>query len=91
LREREDAYGRRVLDYFERGEGLEIVERDDGFINSSGGPAAYVAPFPALAQGGARGATAGERARARRRCGALRAGPEREWPSISTEAYWSDQ
>jgi SAM-dependent methyltransferase len=43
---REDAYGRLILDYFERGEGLEVVERDDGFINSSGfGPAGYFAPF----------------------------------------------
>jgi len=46
LNDREDAYGRLILDYVERGEGLEVVERDDGFINASGyGPAAYFAPF----------------------------------------------
>ena len=44
----QDAYGRLILDYYERGgaSGLEIVERDDGFIMASGiGPAAYFAPF----------------------------------------------
>lgn len=44
----EDAYGRLVLDYYENdgASGLEIVERDDGFIMASGiGPAAYFAPF----------------------------------------------
>ena len=46
MRSSEDAYGRLILDYLETGEGIEIVERDDGFINASGfGPAAYFAPF----------------------------------------------
>ncbi|MGB2875193.1 MAG: methyltransferase domain-containing protein [Gaiellaceae bacterium] len=46
LRKLEDAYGRLILDYLERGEGIEIVERDDGFINASGyGPAAYFFPL----------------------------------------------
>jgi SAM-dependent methyltransferase len=46
LRPEQDAFGRLILDYFERGVGLEIVERDDGFINSSSrGPAAYFASF----------------------------------------------
>ena len=43
-----DAYGRLVLDYYESGgaSGLEIIERDDGFIMASQiGPAAYFAPF----------------------------------------------
>jgi SAM-dependent methyltransferase len=43
-----DAYGRLILDYLEKGpgSGLEIVERDDGFVMASGiGPAAYFAPF----------------------------------------------
>jgi SAM-dependent methyltransferase len=43
-----DAYGRLILDYLEKGPGagLEIVERDDGFVMASGiGPAAYFAPF----------------------------------------------
>jgi SAM-dependent methyltransferase len=46
VRKREDAYGRLIADYLETGEGIEIVERDDGFINASGyGPAAYFFPF----------------------------------------------
>jgi SAM-dependent methyltransferase len=43
-----DAYGRLILDYFESGggSGVEIVERNDGFVMASGiGPAAYFAPF----------------------------------------------
>lgn len=39
----EDAYGRALRDYHETGEGFEIVERDDGFVSPSGGPAAYFA------------------------------------------------
>lgn len=35
-----------ILEYLETGEGIEIVERDDGFINASAfGPAAYFLPF----------------------------------------------
>lgn len=46
MNQTQDAYGRLILDYYERGEGIEVVERDDGFINASGqGPAAYFAPF----------------------------------------------
>jgi SAM-dependent methyltransferase len=46
LRDDQDAYGRLILGYLEKGEGIEIVERDDGFINASSfGPAAYFAPF----------------------------------------------
>jgi SAM-dependent methyltransferase len=46
LKKLEDAYGRLILDYLETAEGIEIVERDDGFINASGyGPAAYFFPF----------------------------------------------
>jgi SAM-dependent methyltransferase len=48
VRGSEDAYGRLILDHHENaaGAGLEIVERDDGFIMASGvGPAAYFAPF----------------------------------------------
>jgi SAM-dependent methyltransferase len=44
----DDAYGHLIRDYHESpgGTGLEIVERDDGFIMASGiGPAAYFAPF----------------------------------------------
>jgi SAM-dependent methyltransferase len=46
LKELEDAYGRLVLDYLESGTGVEIVERDNGFIAASSyGPAAYFAPI----------------------------------------------
>jgi hypothetical protein len=45
LKEREDAYGRLILDHLEGGDAIEVVERDDGFINASSlGPAAYFAP-----------------------------------------------
>lgn len=39
----EDAYGRALRDCHEIGEGFEIVERDDGFVSPSGGPASYFA------------------------------------------------
>jgi SAM-dependent methyltransferase len=46
LREHEDAYGRLILQYLEEGEGIEIVERADGFIDAGRyGPGAYFAPF----------------------------------------------
>ena len=42
----EDAYGQLIFEYLEKGEGIEIVERDDGFIGASAyGPAAYFFPF----------------------------------------------
>src|SRR5439155_21947315 len=46
LKKLEDAYGRLIADYLETGEGIEIVERHDGFIDASRyGPAAYFSPF----------------------------------------------
>src|SRR5919198_3661062 len=46
LRKNEDAYGRLILQYLEEGEGIEIVEREGGFIDASRyGPAAYFFPF----------------------------------------------
>jgi SAM-dependent methyltransferase len=45
VRKLEDAYGRLIFDYLETGEGIEIVERDDGFIAASGGGAFYFSPF----------------------------------------------
>ena len=46
MKDHEDAYGRLVLDYLEGRPSLELVERDDGFINASTyGPEAYFAPF----------------------------------------------
>jgi SAM-dependent methyltransferase len=41
-----DAFGELLESYHEDGQGLEIVERDDGFISASQlGPAAYFAPL----------------------------------------------
>jgi SAM-dependent methyltransferase len=37
----EDAYGEALRAYHETGESFEIVERDDGFVSPSGGPAMY--------------------------------------------------
>jgi SAM-dependent methyltransferase len=45
LREREDAFGRTVLDYLEGRRAHEIIERSDGYIDVSGGPKAYFEPF----------------------------------------------
>jgi SAM-dependent methyltransferase len=46
LKPSEDAYGRLIADYHETGEGIEIVERHDGFINANAnGPAIYFFPF----------------------------------------------
>ena len=46
MKSSEDAYGRLIADYMETGEGIEIVEREDGFIQASGyGPGAYFLPF----------------------------------------------
>ena len=46
MKPEEDAYGRLILGYLERGEGIEIVEREGGFIDAGRyGPAAYFAPF----------------------------------------------
>jgi SAM-dependent methyltransferase len=44
VKESEDGYGRLILEYLETGVGIEVVERDDGFIGATGyGPAAYFA------------------------------------------------
>jgi SAM-dependent methyltransferase len=46
LKPEEDAYGRLILRYLEEGEGIEIVEREGGFIDAGRyGPAAYFLPF----------------------------------------------
>ena len=49
-----DAYGREVHDYFHGDKDIhEIVERDDGYIDVSSGPAAYFTPheaWPAVEQ-----------------------------------------
>jgi SAM-dependent methyltransferase len=44
---RDDGYGRVLLDYLDTGRGIEIVERDDGYMDASEyGPRAYFEPFP---------------------------------------------
>jgi len=45
MKKREDAYGREVYDHFKHGTGYEIVERDDGLISISSGPAAYFTEY----------------------------------------------
>jgi len=45
LDEREDAFGRMLLDHLEGREAHEVVERSDGFVNVSGGPKAYFEPL----------------------------------------------
>ena len=45
LADRQDAYGHMVLDYLVGEAGQEVDERDDGYVATSGGPAAYFAPF----------------------------------------------
>jgi SAM-dependent methyltransferase len=45
VREREDAFGRTVLDHLEGRRAHEVIERSDGYIDVSGGPKAYFEPF----------------------------------------------
>jgi SAM-dependent methyltransferase len=50
LRDRQDAYGHLILDYYKRGRGQEIVERDDSLIDPSRTlPGYYLAEFPSWA------------------------------------------
>ncbi|WEL20768.1 class I SAM-dependent methyltransferase [Halorhabdus sp. BNX81] len=41
----EDAYGQAIRDYHERAEGFEIIERDDGHVAPSAGPAMYFSDY----------------------------------------------
>ena len=45
MQEREDAYGRLLLDHLEGKPAAEIVERDDGFIAANRGPVSYFEPY----------------------------------------------
>jgi SAM-dependent methyltransferase len=46
VKEHEDASGRLILEYLDHGDGIEVVERDDGYLDPSRyGPGAYFAPF----------------------------------------------
>lgn len=46
MRPDQDAFGKEMLDHLEKGEGFEAIERDDGYMDLSGGPAPYFAPYP---------------------------------------------
>jgi len=41
MNKNQDAYGQAIYDYYKSESGFEIVERDDGFIGKSSGPAMY--------------------------------------------------
>jgi SAM-dependent methyltransferase len=45
VHEREDAFGRMLLDHLEGRRAHEIIERGDGSIDVAGGPKAYFEPF----------------------------------------------
>ena len=45
MKDHQDTFGHGMYDYFEGGGGLEIVERDDGYFNVSGGPKAYFSEY----------------------------------------------
>jgi SAM-dependent methyltransferase len=45
VREREDAFGRMLLDHLEGRESHEVIERNDGYVDVAGGPKAYFEPF----------------------------------------------
>ena len=45
MRTDQDAHGRAMQDFLTRQRGYEIIERDDGFIGLSGGPAPYFTDY----------------------------------------------
>jgi SAM-dependent methyltransferase len=45
VREREDAFGRMLLDHLEGRRAREVIERSDGYIDVTDGPKAYFEPF----------------------------------------------
>ncbi len=45
LKPEQDAFGQQIYDYYKKGIGSEIVERDDGYFDVSGGPVAYFAEY----------------------------------------------
>ncbi len=45
LTDQEDAYGHSISDFYETGNALEIIEREDGFIDLSSGPSNYFHSF----------------------------------------------
>lgn len=45
MTERQDAYGRLVFDWYEGRPAVEVVERDDGYLQASRGPLQYFQPI----------------------------------------------
>ena len=45
MRDQEDAFGQTVLDHLEGRRAHEVIERSDGYVDVSAGPAAYFEPF----------------------------------------------
>lgn len=45
MKPEQDAYGREVYDFYLGEPATEIIERDDGYVGTSGGPAAYFTPY----------------------------------------------
>ncbi len=45
MEDRQDAYGHEIFDYLKGKPAVEVVERDDGFINAGAGATAYFQPF----------------------------------------------
>ena len=45
MKDYQDAFGHGMYDYFEGEGGLEIVERDDGYFDVSGGPKAWFSEY----------------------------------------------
>ena len=45
MKDIQDAYGYEIYDYYVNQDGVEIIERDDGFISSTTGIDAYFAPY----------------------------------------------
>ena len=45
MKDYQDALGHELYDYYQMGEGHEIIERDDGYIGVSNGPQAYFSEY----------------------------------------------
>jgi hypothetical protein len=45
LNDHQDAFGHEIYDYFKNKSGHEIIERDDGYFDVSGGAKAYFTEY----------------------------------------------
>ena len=45
LKDHQDAYGHEIYDYLEGKRSFEIIERDDGYFNLSGGAKTYFSEY----------------------------------------------